>query len=69
MTLDYLDDLNFFEAVIRELRRDELPITFDNVLELLKNKPDLKRINNYLEGEWKENQEKIKKLILKSDVK
>ena len=65
MTLDYPDDLTFFEAVIHGL--GSLPLTFDNILHLLEIRPEVKKINNHLENEWKENQEKIKRLILKDE--
>lgn len=54
MTLDYLDDFNFFEAVIKGMGEKEL--SFDNILEYLKENPRIASLNYWLEDEWKRNQ-------------
>ena len=62
MTLDYPEDLTFFKTVIDAIGED---LTFENILSFLETNPSVKEINFYLDESWKENQKKIKNLILK----
>ncbi len=45
MTLDYPEDLAFFEAVFAELYRPGEIFSFDDVMELLARRPDIARLN------------------------
>ena len=63
MTLDYPEDLIFFETVINGIGDKEL--SFENILNFVEDNPDVKNINFHLDDAWKENQKKIKKLVLK----
>jgi len=54
MTLDYLDDFNFFKAVIQGMGEKEL--SFDNILEYLEENPATASLNYWLDDEWKRNQ-------------
>tara|TARA_R100000008_G_scaffold85753_1_gene76538 strand:+ start:2914 stop:3657 length:744 start_codon:yes stop_codon:yes gene_type:complete len=65
MTLDYLEDFVFFESVIEHFKLSKTKMTFDGILELLKNKPELIEINWFREKEWRDNQNKmINRVIL-----
>ena len=66
MTLDYPEDLIFFETVISGIGDNEL--SFENILNFVEGNPDVKNINFHLDDAWKENQKKIKKLILKDMI-
>jgi spore coat polysaccharide biosynthesis protein SpsF len=59
LTLDYLDDLKFFETVITGMQNKNMAISFDNLQKYLKEEPHVKNINFYLENAWKENQKKL----------
>ena len=56
MTLDYEDDLLFFKNVISNVQELE----FDNILNYLRENPEVKKINYYLEKDWSKNQLKYK---------
>ena len=65
MTLDYIEDFYFFEAVIGHFKKENIKMTFDGILELLKERPSLVKINWFREQEWKENQTKmINRIVL-----
>lgn len=68
MTLDYEDDLVFFESVIKKLVQENKPIGFQEAYKLVCDNMELADINFYLDEEWKKNQENIKKLVLKRDT-
>ncbi len=54
MTLDYEEDLQFFEAVINGLGEQEL--TFDNIANFLEEHPTVVDLNWHMEEEWKNRQ-------------
>jgi len=54
MTLDYEEDLQFFEAVIDGLSGQEL--TFDNIMKFLEHNPEIVNLNWHMENEWKNRQ-------------
>ena len=54
MTLDYEDDLLFFNNVITNVNK----LTYDNILEYIKKNPEVSSLNYYLDEKWKENQRK-----------
>ena len=54
MTLDYEDDLLFFNNVITNVNK----LTYDNILEYIKKNPEVSSLNYYLDEKWKENQKK-----------
>ncbi len=54
MTLDYEEDYIFFKNIIESLNN----YSFDNVLNYLENNPAIKKINYFLDEEWKINQQK-----------
>ena len=54
MTLDYEDDLVFFTKTIEEMNKDEF--TTCDVLQLLDDKSEIKKINFYLQDAWSQNQ-------------
>lgn len=65
MTLDYEDDLVFFESVIKRLLQEGRTINFQEAYKLICDNPELANINFYLDEKWKKNQENINKPILK----
>jgi len=66
MTLDYPEDLVFFKTVIDGVGNNDL--TLKNILNFIENNPKVKDINFHLDASWKENQKKIKTLILKNTL-
>jgi spore coat polysaccharide biosynthesis protein SpsF len=59
MTLDYIEDLKFFETVINHFEQAGVMLTFDNILQFLENNPEVVKINWFREEEWKNNQTKM----------
>ena len=53
MTLDYDEDY-IFKNIIESLN----DYSFDNVLNYLENNPEIKKINYFLDEEWRINQQK-----------
>ena len=54
MTLDYDEDYIFFKNIIESLN----DYSFDNVLNYLENNQKIKKINYFLDEEWRINQQK-----------
>jgi spore coat polysaccharide biosynthesis protein SpsF len=52
MTLDYPEDLEFFEAVLAELEPSEDDVTLEQVVRLLRRRPDLVGLNAMLQEEY-----------------
>ena len=65
MTLDYKEDLVFFEKVIDGVSPKKLSL--DNIINFLYNNPDIIDINYFLDEKWKINQEKIKHFKIKQN--
>ena len=65
MTLDYIEDLNFFNNVIDT----GIDINLDNIIKLIDKNPDIKNINLFKQKEWKQNQENNIKLVVKNSKK
>ena len=59
MTLDYQDDLKFFETVIKHCLKDKIDMSFDNILLFLKENPQAVDINWHCEQSWIDNQDKM----------
>tara|TARA_R110002096_G_scaffold77575_3_gene182553 strand:+ start:1529 stop:2284 length:756 start_codon:yes stop_codon:yes gene_type:complete len=59
MTLDYEEDLNFFETVIEHFENSNSEMKFDEILKFLDKNPDVVEINWFREQAWKDNQEKM----------
>jgi spore coat polysaccharide biosynthesis protein SpsF len=68
MTLDYEKDFLFFEKVIDSLRENKQYLNFSKILDFLIDNPDVVNINSHLDKDWRENQKKLSKLILKNNV-
>jgi len=65
-TLDYKEDLKFFRNVICYFRdRGKMYFTLDEVILYLLEHPEVVKINQFRHKEWKENQERKTKLVLK----
>ncbi|MEA2479171.1 MAG: spore coat polysaccharide biosynthesis protein SpsF [Thermoleophilaceae bacterium] len=52
MTLDYPDDTRFFEAVIAELEEDGRVFSLEEIVALLRRRPDIVAINSHLQAEY-----------------
>lgn len=59
MTLDYIEDFEFFETVISHFQQAGTEPTFDKILQFLKDNPEVVEINWFREEEWKNNQTKM----------
>jgi len=67
MTLDYEEDMDFFNAVIEKGNGSNLDLF--KIIEIVDNNPDIKNINLFRQNEWKVNQEKNTKLVVKNRKK
>tara|TARA_A100001515_G_scaffold59201_1_gene46774 strand:- start:11210 stop:11989 length:780 start_codon:yes stop_codon:yes gene_type:complete len=65
MTLDYEEDLLFFEAVIKQLLNLNYELNFKNVIAYIEDNQHLKAINWSREADWKSNQSKMIRSIEK----
>ena len=68
MTLDYIEDFNFFTAVIEYFKKSTRELNFENILIYLKQNPDITQINWHREQNWKDNQEKMIKRVKKGGL-
>jgi spore coat polysaccharide biosynthesis protein SpsF len=59
MTLDYEEDLRFFEAVVSYFINNDLELEFQAILDYLEMRPDIVDINWAREQNWKDNQKKM----------
>ena len=59
MTLDYEEDLRFFEAVIGHFASNGLELEFQAILDYLELQPDIVAINWAREQNWRDNQKKM----------
>lgn len=70
MTLDYEEDLDFFNKVIEESLKNGINNpNLNEILNIIYKNPDIKKINFFRQGQWKSNQEKNTKLVLKNRKK
>jgi len=56
MTLDYIEDFNFFETIIKYFKENKVDLEFETILEYLSQNPDVVKINWHKEQSWKDNQ-------------
>ena len=68
MTLDYQEDLDFFRAIVEHFKKNNLEMSFEAILEFLKNNPSIIQINWHKEQNWKDNQDKMIEKITKTGV-
>lgn len=67
MTLDYHDDLIFFNKIINHFySSNKYDFSLHEILNYLNQNPNVIKINSYLHDQWRENQEKNTFLRLKS---
>jgi len=71
MTLDYKEDLDFFNAVIEQSLTETKLLSIDLfcIIRVIDANPKIKDINFFRQNEWKTNQEKKTKLVLKNSKK
>ncbi len=67
LTLDYIEDFNFFQRVFEEFNADKNDIPLRSILELVARKPEIAKINYFRQQEFLDNQKKKTKLVLKSN--
>ncbi len=68
LTLDYEDDFLFFKTVFEHFNNVNNDIPLKTIMEYLNQHPEIVAINADKQKEWKANQEKKTKLILKKEV-
>jgi len=69
MTLDYKDDLVFFQKIIDHFFENEnIDYTLDDIISYLDENPEIIKINSYLHEEWKRNQIMKTHLSLKANI-
>jgi len=62
LTLDYPKDLNMFNALYKKLREDGLAVELSNVLKVLKNHPEIAKLNAGLALKYKSDNILIEKI-------
>ncbi|MBP7552166.1 MAG: hypothetical protein KA885_01975 [Spirochaetes bacterium] len=65
LTLDYQEDFDFFTSVFNHFNNNENKIPLIEIMKYLKNNPGIVKINSSKHEEWKNNQIKKTKLVLK----
>lgn len=68
-TLDYQEDYDFFKKIIERMNKIKVAIRLGNAIEILDSNPEWLKINQFRHEDWKKNQEKNTKLVLKEDKK
>lgn len=68
LTLDYIEDFNFFERVFEEFDTNKNNIPLKEIMELLKKKPEIAKINFFRQQEFLDNQKRKTKLVLKPNI-
>lgn len=68
LTLDYIEDFNFFKRVFEEFNTDYNDISLRQIMELAKRQPEIPAINYFRQQEFLDNQKKKTKLVLKSNI-
>lgn len=67
LTLDYQDDLRFFQTVINHFEEKKKPYFLRQILPFLDKHPEIVKINHYLMESFLENQKKKTNLVLKKE--
>ncbi len=67
MTLDYIEDFNFFARVFDEFNTDTNTIPLLDIMALLEKKPEIAAINYFRQQEFLDNQKRKTKIVLKSN--
>ena len=60
MTLDYEEDFQFFKKIIDMLYKEGMYISLDEIIHLLRENPEIIKINKFVEDKYWENYEKKK---------
>lgn len=68
MTLDYPEDLRFFERIFSEFNTCENNIPLRKILNLIAAKPEIAEINFFRQNEFLQNQQNKTKLVLKDGL-
>jgi spore coat polysaccharide biosynthesis protein SpsF len=68
MTLDYPEDYDFFLAVFRELHQPGRAFSLDDVMELLRRRPELAEINRAAAARYEENLRRITRIGIKAGI-
>ena len=67
LTLDYIEDHLFFKALISNLKNKNIFLSSIKIINIINKKPELLQINKHKIKEWKNNQFKNTKLLLKNE--
>lgn len=65
MTLDYIEDFNFFKAIFEHFNCSVNDVSLRNIVPYLQDHPDIVQLNAYRHQDWAANQLKRTKLVLK----
>jgi spore coat polysaccharide biosynthesis protein SpsF (cytidylyltransferase family) len=68
MTLDYIEDFDFFTTIIKYFKNKKEHMCFEAILEYLNENPDVVQINWHKEQAWKDNQGKMISKITKEGL-
>ena len=68
MTLDYIEDFNFFSTVIKHFKDKKEDLCFEAILKYLNQNPEVVQINWHKEQSWKDNQGKMISKIKKEGL-
>ena len=52
MTLDYQEDYDFFQEIIKNLTKEEIIVNFQNAMQFLKDKPQVSEINKKVQDKY-----------------
>ena len=69
LTLDYLEDIKFFETILFLLKRNNQQNNLKNYLRIIKNNKDIFKINFFRNFDYYNNTKKMKSLKIKVDNK
>jgi spore coat polysaccharide biosynthesis protein SpsF len=69
LTLDYPEDLAFFEALFMELYRERIAFGVDEIVSLLRRRPDLLEINSMVNEEYWKRTHQLAQLEYRMDGK
>ena len=56
LTLDYIEDYEFFKTIIDHFKKFKLDLNFENILTYLKKTPSVVKMNWHRESDWSQNQ-------------
>ena len=68
MTLDYPEDYDFFLAVFRELHQPGRVFSLDDVMDLLRRRPEIAELNRAAATRYEENLRRITRIGVRAGI-